>query len=151
MPSDHLIVQNTPQRTWRKNVIIAFWRKYVIIASRVRCLCFFFQKQFMWYSKSEFVQQLYCLCFLCFTTNLSKSMSHWIRSSKTCVNQWVAVAKENTKIIKTAWASCQIRKIASCACAGNAGNVFPRHRGLAIPTCITARAWRTCRDACRDC
>ena len=27
---------------------------------------------------------------------------------------------------------------------------FPRHRGLAIPTCITARARRTCRDACRD-
>ena len=27
---------------------------------------------------------------------------------------------------------------------------FPRHGGLAIPTCITARAWRTCRDARRD-
>ena len=27
---------------------------------------------------------------------------------------------------------------------------FPRQRGLAIPTCITARAWRMCRDACRD-
>ena len=27
---------------------------------------------------------------------------------------------------------------------------FPRYRGLAIPTYITARAWRTCRDACRD-
>ena len=27
---------------------------------------------------------------------------------------------------------------------------FPRHHGLAIPTCITARAWRTCRDTCRD-
>ena len=27
---------------------------------------------------------------------------------------------------------------------------FPRHHGLAIPTCITARALRTCRDACRD-
>ena len=27
---------------------------------------------------------------------------------------------------------------------------FFRHHGLAIPTCITARAWRTCRDACRD-
>ena len=26
---------------------------------------------------------------------------------------------------------------------------FPRHHGLAIPTCITARASRTCRDACR--
>ena len=27
---------------------------------------------------------------------------------------------------------------------------FPRHRGLTIPTYITARASRTCRDACRD-
>ena len=27
---------------------------------------------------------------------------------------------------------------------------FPRHRGLAIPACITARVWRMCRDACRD-
>ena len=27
---------------------------------------------------------------------------------------------------------------------------FPRHRGWVIPTCITARASRTCRDACRD-
>ena len=27
---------------------------------------------------------------------------------------------------------------------------FPLRRGSAIPTCITARAWRTCRDACRD-
>ena len=26
----------------------------------------------------------------------------------------------------------------------------PRHRGLAIPACITARAWRTCPDAYRD-
>ena len=49
----------------------------------------------------------------------------------------------------------QICKIAGCACAGNAGNVFPatdfkENRWLAIPTCITARASRTCRDACRD-
>ena len=27
---------------------------------------------------------------------------------------------------------------------------FPLHRELAIPTCITARAWCTCRDACQD-
>ena len=27
---------------------------------------------------------------------------------------------------------------------------FPCHRGLAIPACITARAWGTCRDTCRD-
>ena len=55
----------------------------------------------------------------------------------------------------TPWASCQIRKIAGCACAGNAGNVFPStdfkvYWLLAIPACITARASSTCRDACRD-
>ena len=27
---------------------------------------------------------------------------------------------------------------------------FPLHRELAIRTCITARAWRACRDTCRD-
>ena len=27
---------------------------------------------------------------------------------------------------------------------------FPCHRGLPIPTCITVRAVRTCRDACQD-
>ena len=27
---------------------------------------------------------------------------------------------------------------------------FKGSRQLAIPACITARAWRTCRDACRD-
>ena len=27
---------------------------------------------------------------------------------------------------------------------------FSPHHGLAIPTCITERAWRTCRDACQD-
>ena len=55
----------------------------------------------------------------------------------------------------SSWASCQIRNIVGCACAGDAGNVFPAtdfkgNRLLAIPACITARAWRTCRDACRD-
>ena len=43
------------------------------------------------------------------------------------------------------WASWQIRKIAGCACAENAGNVFPStafkgNRLLAIPAWITSRA-----------
>ena len=51
-----------------------------------------------------------------------------------------------------AWASCQIRKIASCACAGNAGNVFPRRRiqrkprvsdpGMQHGTCVKHVPWR---------
>ena len=45
----------------------------------------------------------------------------------------------------TTWASCQIHKIAGTHASG-----IPRHRRWAIPTCITARASRTCRDACLD-
>ena len=53
------------------------------------------------------------------------------------------------------WATYQIRKIVAGACAGNARNDFTAtdfkgNRELAIPACITARAWYTCRDACRD-
>ena len=50
-------------------------------------------------------------------------------------------------IIIVPWASYQIRKIAGCACAGNAGNVFPRRRfqrellvsdpGMHHGTCVT--------------
>ena len=45
-----------------------------------------------------------------------------------------------------AWASYQIRQIAGCTCAGNAGNVFPAtdfkgNRQLTIPACITAREY----------
>ena len=53
------------------------------------------------------------------------------------------------------WASCQTRKIAGCSCVGNAGNVFSAtefkgNRRLATLVCITPRAWRTYRHACRD-
>ena len=40
------------------------------------------------------------------------------------------------------WASCQIRNIPGCACADR--ELFPRHRRFGIPTCIRARALRTC-------
>ena len=49
------------------------------------------------------------------------------------------------------WASYQIRKIAGCTCAGNAGNVFPHHRlqrkplvsdpGMHHGTCVTHVPW----------
>ena len=49
------------------------------------------------------------------------------------------------------WTSHQIRKIAGCACAGNAGNVFPRcriqrkppvsDRGMHHGTCVTHMPW----------
>ena len=49
------------------------------------------------------------------------------------------------------WASYQIRKIVGCACAGNAGKVFPTHRlqrkplvsdpGMHHGTCVTHVPW----------
>ena len=49
------------------------------------------------------------------------------------------------------WAYCQIRKIAGCACAGNAGNISPRRRlqrkllvsdpGMHHGTCVTHVPW----------
>ena len=52
---------------------------------------------------------------------------------------------------KIPWTSCQIRNIADCACAGNAGNVFPRGRlqrkplvsdpGMHHGTCVTHVPW----------
>ena len=33
------------------------------------------------------------------------------------------------KSVLKPWASCQMREITGCACAGNAGNVFPATAG----------------------
>ena len=37
----------------------------------------------------------------------------------------ISMRETDWKIDITSWAFCQILKIAGCACAGNAGNVFP--------------------------
>ena len=42
-----------------------------------------------------------------------------------CLTQWIIPL---ICYIFWLWASCQIRRIVGCACTGNAGNVFPRHR-----------------------
>ena len=62
----------------------------------------------------------------------------------------VAVSPHEVVMIAV-WASYQIRKIAGCACTGNAGNVFPRRRfqrkllvsdhGMHHGTCVTHVPW----------
>ena len=57
------------------------------------------------------------------------------------------MVKRGPSTVLVEWASCQIRKIAGCACAGDAGNVFPRRRcqskplvsdpGMHHGTCVT--------------
>ena len=73
---------------------------------------------------------------LCLTTFLSCTGHRG-----TCLCRWLL----SLDIPVAPWTSYQIRKIAGCACAGNAGSVFPANalkgnRGLAIPACIMARA-----------
>ena len=61
------------------------------------------------------------------------------------------VTGSTARVVLPQWAYCQIHKIAGCACAGNAGNVFPRHRlqgkplvsdpGMHHGTCVTHVPW----------
>ena len=64
------------------------------------------------------------------------------------------ISHHNTKdtlVTTTPWASCQIRKNTGCACAGNAGNVFPRRRfQRKLLYSDPGMHHGTCRDACRD-
>ena len=72
----------------------------------------------------------------------SNSISHFTSSI------WLLIHAE---VNINPWASYQIRKIAGCACAGNAGNVFPRRRfqrkllvsdpGMHHGTCVTHVPW----------
>ena len=63
----------------------------------------------------------------------------------------IYVSKRGPSRSQESWASYQIRKIAGCAWAGNAGNVFPRRRfqrkplvsdpGMHHGTCVTHVPW----------
>ena len=81
------------------------------------------------------------------TYNASCMMvTKWFKFTSVSVHMFIYIVNEDN-----AWASYQIRKIAGCACAGNAGNVFPRHRlqrkplvsdpGMHHGTCVTHVPW----------
>ena len=84
------------------------------------------EEAIFWTTKTNiFLTHLTLVPYICF----SESGQHWFRR----------------------WASYQIRKIAGCACAGNAGNVSPRRRfqmkplvsdpGMHHGTCVTHVPW----------
>ena len=74
-------------------------------------------------------------------TYLNSSVKCWAHLANKIIENWSG----------RAWASYQIRKIAGCVCAGNAGNVFPRRRfqrkllvsdpGMHHGTCVTHVPW----------
>ena len=75
--------------------------------------------------------------------------SLWLSASS--VRDMPIIHQKSWEISYVSWASYQIRKIAGCACAGNAGNVFPRRRfhrkslvsdpGMHHGTCVTHVPW----------
>ena len=70
------------------------------------------------------------------------------------------ISGPDTIILLLQWVSYQIRKIAGCACAGNAGNVSPRRRfqrkpivcdpGMHHGTCVTHVPWCMSGSITRD-
>ena len=66
-------------------------------------------------------------------------------------NRFITFTLGQSVIDMIPWASCQIGKIADCACAGNAGNVSPSSRvsdpDIHYSTCCDARAMMHARIA----
>ena len=81
---------------------------------------------------------------------LNQPIDHkWTPSFKLALSVYISCLTLHRSL--SLWASYQIRKIAGCACAGNAGNVFPRRRfqrkllvsdpGMHHSTCVTHVLW----------
>ena len=113
-----------------------------VMTKRGSCICTFFLIQ---------IQILYCTGGTWRVNTFATGRAVWE------VGTEQANAKNNTKILweiltlEDQWASYQIRKIAGCACAGNAGNVSPRRQfqrkplvsdpGMHHGTCVTHVPW----------
>ena len=77
--------------------------------------------------------------------------SHWIARNQ---DEWLVSIYSNQNVVyplSRSWVSYQIRKIVYCACAGNAGNIFPAtdfkwkslisDPGMHHGTCVTHVPW----------
>ena len=88
-----------------------------------------------------------------YTTTLMSYVHYWVSNDweLNCLLKNFHKLKTKYYTWEASWASYQIRKIAGCACAGNAGNVFPRRRfqrkpvvsdpGMHHGTCVTHVPW----------
>ena len=89
------------------------------------------------------------------TKKQQRSTSIWLNTvaipQAGSLSEWHTLVIAPSLSVMSTWASYQIRKIAGCACAGNAGNVFPRRRfqrellvsdpGMHHGTCVTHVPW----------
>ena len=101
------------------------------------------------------VESSVCVAKLHIFTNiwfLSTNLRTWnVQFLSFCYVMIAKCRQNNKQCIYGLWASYQIRKIAGCACARNAGNVFPHCRfqrkplvsdpGMHHGTCVTHVPW----------
>ena len=84
------------------------------------------------------------------------NITHWYRNVISCMSLYgshvgLGHTNKRNEVHWWVWASYQMRNIDGCPCAGNAGNVFSRHRlqrkplvsdpGMHHGTCVTNVPW----------
>ena len=75
----------------------------------------------------------------------------WIQQKPfTCVDTWTAASGSLHHGPLTRYVKLQVAHAPGMPGTFSPAADFKWNRWLAIPACITARAWRTCCDACRD-
>ena len=113
----HFINRNDVKRKYMYKPLL-MWYTYITI-----CICMYFL------STVQFVhvEMAFLFAVLC-VPNIVTTYSPW--QGYGCVLHLLQPFTERySETCIIAWASYQIRKIAGCACAGNAGNVFPGTAG----------------------
>ena len=134
------------------NCLLATYYHFAVDINWFHCFVrkvWFNRQTAIWYKMHSYAIRIwmffsvYLKCLQIQCSEYSSAISYWSnafnrhRSDGLCI--WVCMHGPLTRYVKL-WV----------AHARGMPGTFPRHRGLAIPTCITARAWRTCRDACWD-
>ena len=103
-----------------------------------------------------FIIFVFCYCLYRSILLLSCMVVHWhwrnLRNNPLITPASMRVAMENrgNNGPLTRYVKLQVAHAPGMPGTFSPAADFKGNRKLAIPTCITARAWRTCRDACRD-
>ena len=84
--------------------------------------------------------------------HISSLGTRWKVLSGKCLGTWNLVSSGNKPLAGplTRYVKLRVAHVPGMSGTISPAADFKENRYLAIPTCITARAWRTCRDACRD-
>ena len=143
----HFIFRNTPWRPKQNKQMVKDYHNYFYLTNIVHNIKVKYQR--VLYHFPTYIIHVYWANWVCNGSYISVWVSWnaiwWYIWGVLCQKQvswagasnyipqylWGVITYPRSWYLSLAqWASCQIRKIAGCACAGNAGNVSPHYRGL---------------------